>query len=81
MKKTKKLTAILLSVLSVTSFAGCNLADETEQIANVVTDTYFKVENFFVDSYEKVENQFIEWFFAKDGETVEDAKDRLEQNK
>ena len=81
MKKTKKLTAILLSVLSVTSFAGCNLADETEQMANVVTDGYYKMENFFVDTYGKIEDKCVEWFFAKDGETVEEAKDRLNKNK
>ena len=73
----KKMIAFLLAMLSMIGFSGCNFADETEEVATVVTDAYSSVENFFVESYEKVQDQFIEWFFAKDGETVEEAKDRL----
>ena len=73
----KKIIAFLLAMLSVIGFSGCNFADETERVAMTVTDVYFSVENFFVEGYEKVQDQFIEWFFAKDGETVEEAKDRL----
>ena len=57
------------------------MADGIDSIANVVTSTYYKVEDFFVGSYEAVENQFIEWFFLKEGETIEEAKDRLNPNK
>ena len=64
-------------MLSMLGFSGCNFADETEQTATVVTDAYYSVENFFVEGYEKVQDKFIEWFFAKDGETVDEAKDRL----
>ena len=70
-----------MAALTAISFSGCNLADESEQIGNVVTDAYFSIENFFVDTYHKVEDQFIEWFFAKDGESIEDAKDRLNNHK
>ncbi len=67
----------LLAIISLFCLSGCNLADETEQTATVVTDAYYSVEDFFVNGYEKVQDKFIEWFFAKDGESVEDAKDRL----
>ena len=72
---------VLLATLGIMSFSGCNFADETEQIGAVVTDAYCSIEDFFVEGYEKVQDKFIECFFAKDGETVEEAKDRLNQNK
>ena len=81
MKKAKRIIAVLLASLGITSFAGCNLADETEKMADGATKVYNSVEKFFVDGYGKVEDKFIEWFFAKDGETVEQAKDRLNKNK
>ena len=88
----KKLIAGLLAGITAISFAGCKVADGIDSIANVVTSTYYKVEDFFVGSYEAVEdffvgayeaveNQFIEWFFLKEGETIEEAKDRLNPNK
>lgn len=92
MKRTKKIMATVLATLATLSLAGCNLADETEKVGNVVVSAYQSVENFFVDGFHKVTNVFVgayqsvedkcvEWFFAKDGETVEQAKDRLNQTK
>ena len=38
---------------------------------------YKKVEESVVGGYTKIEDAFVEKFLAKDGETVEEAKERL----
>ena len=63
-------------------------ADMNEKIANAVTEGYQKIEDGVVGGYKKIENGvvrgfgkvsdgFVKTFFAKDGETVEEAKKRL----
>ena len=63
-----------------------------EKIAEKVTEGYKKIENGVVDGYKKIENGVVEGFgkvsdkcvevlFAKDGESVEDAKKRLSGEK
>lgn len=63
-----------------------------ERIAKKVTDGYKKIENGVVGGYKKIENgvvdgfgkvtdKCVEVFFAKDGETVADAKKRLSASK
>lgn len=42
-----------------------------------VVGAYKKIENTVVGAYKKVEDKCIENLFAKDGETVEEAKARL----
>lgn len=67
------------------------LADRIERIGQTVTAGYKKIENDAVNGYKKVEtgavrgfgavsDKCIDVFFAKDGETVEDAKQRLKKN-
>ncbi len=64
------------------------LADTNEKIAEVVVEGYKKIEDGFVGGYKKIENGAVEGFtkvmdkcvevlFAKEGETVEEAKKRL----
>lgn len=64
------------------------IADANEKIAQKVVEGYKKIENGVVDGYKKIEqgavsgfnkvnDKIIEKVFAKDGETVEDAKKRL----
>lgn len=59
-----------------------------EKIEKTVVDGYQKIEDGVVDGYKKIENSVVEGFtnvtdkcvekmFAKDGETVEEAKERL----
>ena len=72
MKKTKKIIVTSLAAISLLSLTACS-----GEIQNSVVDGYQKVEDFFVDGYKTVEDKCIEWFFAKDGESVEDARDRL----
>lgn len=42
-----------------------------------VVGAYKKVESSVVNAYKKVEDKCVENLFAKDGETVEEAKSRL----
>lgn len=63
-------------------------AEVNEKIAEMVVVGYKKIEDGVVEGYKKIENgavygfnkvndKIIETVFAKDGETVEDAKKRL----
>lgn len=64
------------------------IADTNEKIAQAVVDGYKKIENGVVGGYKKIENGVVDGFnkvadkcvevlFAKEGETVEEAKNRL----
>ena len=64
------------------------IADHIEKIARGVTAAYKKIENGVVSGYKKIENgavsgfgkvvdKCVEVLFAKKGESVEDAKKRL----
>lgn len=64
-------------------------ADRMEKIAENVTEGYQKIENAAVGGYKKIESGAVEGFgkvvdkcvekiFAKEGESVEDAKARLQ---
>lgn len=63
-------------------------AKANEKIAQKVVDGYKKIEDGVVSGYKKIENGAVEGFgkvtdkcvevlFAKEGESVEDAKKRL----
>lgn len=54
------------------------VVDGYKKIENGVVDGYKKIENGVVDGFEKVSDKFIEKLFTKEGETVEEAKKRLE---
>ena len=67
-------------------------AKVNEKIAEKVVEGYKKIENGVVDGYKKIENGVVEGFgkvtdkcveklFAKDGESVEEAKKRLSDDK
>ena len=64
------------------------IADMVEKIGETVTEGYQKIESGVVSGYKKIEegavegfgkvnDTFIEKLFAKEGESVEDAKKRL----
>lgn len=66
--------------------------EANEKIAEGVVKGYKKIEDGVVDGYKKIETGVVEGFgkvtdkcvevlFAKDGESVEDAKRRLSGNK
>ena len=50
-------------------------------IKKKVADGYKKIENGVVENFEKVSDKCVEVLFAKEGESVEDAKKRLSGEK
>ena len=48
-----------------------------EKIEDGVVGGYKKVENTFVSGYKKIEDKFVQKFLAREGETTEEAKERL----
>ena len=57
------------------------IAETNEKIATKVAVGYKKIENGVVEGFNKVCDKCVEKIFAKDGETVENAKKRLSGNK
>ena len=66
-------------------------AEKLQEIEDGVVGTYKKIEDSVVGSYKKIENGaiegfqkvsdgFIDKFLTKEGETVEEAKERMEKN-
>ena len=75
-----------------TDMAKANIAKANRKIAEVVTGGYKKIENGVVSGYKKIENgvvkgymkiedRFVDAYLTKDGETVEEAKERLKRKK
>ncbi len=52
-----------------------------KKIETGVVDGYKKIETGVVDGFGKVTDKCVETLFAKEGESVEDAKKRLSGNK
>ena len=48
-----------------------------KKIETGVVDGYKKIEDGVVEGFNKVSDKFVEKLFAKEGESVEDAKKRL----
>lgn len=68
------------------------IADRVEKMGQTATGIYKNVENFAVNSYQAVERGAVDGFaracdkcidvlFAKEGETVAEAKERLKNGK
>ena len=53
------------------------VVDTYQKIEGGVVGGYKKIEEGFVEGFQKVSDKFIDKFFARDGETVEEAKKRL----
>ena len=51
-----------------------------QTIENGVVGGYKKTENAFVSGWEKVEDACVDALFKKEGETTEQAKERLSRN-
>lgn len=73
-----------------TDMAKSKIVKVNEKIAETVTDGYKKIEKGVVDGYKKIEqgvvegynkieDKFVETYLTKDGETVQEAKDRLKK--
>jgi len=55
------------------------LKDVNKKIEETVVGGYKKIEDTVVDGYKKVEDKFVDKFLKKDGETIEEAKDRVKK--
>ncbi len=74
-----------------TDMAKSKIVKANEKIAKAVTGGYKKIEKGVVDGYKKIEkgvvggytkieDKFVDAYLIKDGETVEEAKERLKGN-
>ena len=54
-----------------------NIKETNEKIEKKVVESYKKIETGVVEGFNKVSDKCVEVLFAKDGESVEDAKKRL----
>lgn len=53
------------------------IVDANKKIETVVVEGYKKVEGSVVGGYKKIEDKFVDTFLKKDGETIEEAKERV----
>ena len=53
------------------------IADHMDKIADSVVKGYQKIEDGVVTGYKKVENAFVGTFIAREGESVEEVKNRI----
>lgn len=59
--------------------AKSKLVKVNKKIEEKVIGTYKKIEDTVVGGYTKIEDTFVDRYLTKDGETVEEAKERLKQ--
>ena len=57
--------------------ATSKIVTANEKIAEKVVAAYEKVEDTFVAGYTKIEDAFVDRYLTRDGETVQEAKERL----
>lgn len=57
--------------------AKSKLVKANEKIAEKVVGGYKAIEDTVVGGYRKIEDAFVDRYLTRDGETVEDAKERL----
>lgn len=59
--------------------AKSKLVKVNEEIAEIVTGTFGKIEDTVVGAYTKLEDAFVDRYLIKDGESIEEAKQRLKK--
>ncbi|MBQ4546960.1 MAG: hypothetical protein IJA17_07365 [Oscillospiraceae bacterium] len=57
--------------------AKSKIVEINEKIADAAVGGYKKIESAVVDGYTKIEDKFVEKYLLHDGETLEEAKERL----
>lgn len=62
------------------TMAKSKFVEANEKIAEAVTGGYKKIETGVVEGYTKLEDKFIDRFLAHEGETVEEARERLKKS-
>lgn len=61
------------------NMAKSKIVKVNEKIAEIVVDGYKKIEKGVVSGYTKIEDKFVDAYLTRDGETVEQAKERLKK--
>lgn len=59
--------------------AKSKLVKANEKIADGVTAGFQKISDTVVAGYTKIEDRFVERYLIRDGETLEEAKERLKR--
>lgn len=59
--------------------AKSKLIKINEKIAETTVGTFEQIENTVVGGYTKIEDAFVGRYLTKDGESVEEAKERLKR--
>ena len=59
--------------------AKSNLVKANEKITEKVVGTFKKIEDTVIGNYTKIEDAFVDRYLTKDGEGVEEAKQRLKK--
>lgn len=59
--------------------AKSKLVKANRKVAEKVTSLFGKMEDTVVGGYTKIEDAFVDRYLTEDGETVEEAKDRLKR--
>lgn len=59
--------------------AKSKLIKANEKISKKVTATFGKIEEVVVGSYTKIEDNFVDHYLTRDGETIEEAKNRIKR--
>lgn len=59
--------------------AKSKLIQANKKIEEKVVGAYKSIENGVTGTYKKIEDKFVDSFLTKDGETVEEAKERLKK--
>ena len=59
--------------------AKSKIVTGVKKIEKTVVDSYKKIEDTVVLGYTKIEDKFVDMYLTKDGETVEQAKERLKK--
>lgn len=54
-----------------------NVVDGYKKIENGVVEGYKKIENGVTEGFQKITDKFVDNFLTKDGESIEEAKERL----
>ena len=57
--------------------AKSKIVKANEKIAEKVVGTFGKIEDTVVGGYTKIEDAFVDRYLTRDGETIEEAKNRL----
>ena len=57
--------------------AKSKIVEINEKIADTAVDGYKKIESAVVNGYTKIEDKFVEKYLIHDGETLDEAKERL----